>query len=142
MSQTTQKPRILVIGTGDTKSDELTFMAGKIAEAGGQAIMVDVSVLGDPPYVPEYSKHDIAFAAGTTLQDIIDSGDENTSMALMAKGACNLVRTLHDEGLMDGMIALGGSMGTDLALDVAAVLPLGIPKFVVSTIAYSHLLPP
>jgi uncharacterized protein (UPF0261 family) len=43
---------------------------------------------------------------------------------------------------MDGMIALGGSMGTDLALDVAAVLPLGIPKFVVSTIAYSHLLPP
>jgi uncharacterized protein (UPF0261 family) len=40
------------------------------------------------------------------------------------------------------MIVLGGSMGTDLALDVAAVLPLGVPKFVVSTIAYSHLLPP
>ena len=29
-----------------------------------------------------------------------------------------------------------------LALDVAAVLPLGVPKFIVSTIAYSHLLPP
>ncbi|MDO6965919.1 Tm-1-like ATP-binding domain-containing protein [Rhizobium alvei] len=142
MSQTAQRPRILVIGTGDTKSDELNFMAGKISEAGGEAIMVDVSVLGDPPYVPEYSKHDIAFAAETTIEDIIGSGDENTSMALMAKGACNLIRTLHDEGLMDGMIALGGSMGTDLALDVAAVLPLGVPKFVVSTIAYSHLLPP
>lgn len=33
-------------------------------------------------------------------------------------------------------------MGTDLALDVAAALPLGVPKFIVSTIAYSHLLPP
>jgi uncharacterized protein (UPF0261 family) len=35
------------------------------------------------------------------------------------------------------MIALGGSMGTDLALDVAAILPIGVPKFVVSTIAFS-----
>jgi uncharacterized protein (UPF0261 family) len=40
------------------------------------------------------------------------------------------------------VIILGGSMGTDLALDMAAALPLGLPKFVVSTIAYSHLLSP
>ena len=37
----------------------------------------------------------------------------------------------------DGMIVLGGSMGTDLALDASAVLPLGVPKFIVSTIALS-----
>ena len=40
------------------------------------------------------------------------------------------------------MLALGGTMGTDLALDVASVLPLGMPKFIVSTVAYSHLIPP
>ena len=33
-------------------------------------------------------------------------------------------------------------MGTDLALDVAAALPVGMPKAVLSTIAFSHLLPP
>ena len=33
-------------------------------------------------------------------------------------------------------------MGTDLALDVANALPLGVPKVVLSTIAYSHLIPP
>jgi uncharacterized protein (UPF0261 family) len=33
-------------------------------------------------------------------------------------------------------------MGTDLALDVAEALPLGVPKFVISTIAFSHLIPP
>ena len=60
----------------------------------------------------------------------------------MARGASNLIRALHDAGQVDGMIVLGGSMGTDLALDAAAALPLGVPKFVVSTIAYSHLLPP
>ncbi|ASY72929.1 hypothetical protein N181_02600 [Sinorhizobium fredii USDA 205] len=135
-------PRILVIGTGDTKCDELQFMASVIDQAGGLPVMVDVSILGDPPYAPDYSKHDIAEAAGTSIEAIVASGDENSAMALMAKGAATLTRNLHDAGQMDGVIMLGGSMGTDLALDVAAALPLGVPKFVVSTIAYSHLIPP
>ena len=33
-------------------------------------------------------------------------------------------------------------MGTDLALDVCAALPLGVPKYVVSTISFSPLIPP
>ena len=142
MSASARLPRILVIGTGDTKHEELLFMADIIGKAGGVAVLVDVSVLGDPPYVPAYSRHDIAAAAGTTMQAILESGDENSAMALMAQGAAKLVRRLSDAGEVDGMIALGGSLGTDLALDVAAVLQLGVPKFIVSTIAYSHLLPP
>jgi uncharacterized protein (UPF0261 family) len=142
MSVNARLPNILVIGTGDTKSDELLFMADIIGAAGGLPVMVDVSVLGDPPYMPDYSRHDIAKAANTTIQAVIDSGDENSAMALMAAGASNLVRSLHEAGQVDGMIVLGGSMGTDLALDAAAVLPLGVPKFIISTIAYSHLLPP
>ncbi|MCE6078019.1 Tm-1-like ATP-binding domain-containing protein [Agrobacterium vitis] len=135
-------PNILVIGTGDTKSAELQFMADIIRTAGGVPVMVDVSVLADPPYQPDYSRHDIAAAAGVSIQDIIDSGDEHSAMALMSEGAVALTRNLCAAGKVDGMIVLGGSMGTDLALDVAAAMPLGLPKFVVSTIAYSHLLPP
>lgn len=135
-------PEILVIGTGDTKSEELQFMARIIAEAGAIPVMVDVSILSDPPYTPDYSRQDIAQAAETTIEAIIDSGDEHSAMALMAKGAANLVGSLHQAGKVDGAIILGGSMGTDLALDVASALPLGVPKFVVSTIAYSHLVPP
>lgn len=136
------EPQIFIYGTGDTKSDELQFMAGVIAKAGAKPVLVDVSVLSDPPYVPAYGRHDIAAAAGTTIEAIIDSGDENTAMALMAEGAVALTKRLFHEGEIDGVILLGGSMGTDLALDVAASLPLGVPKFVVSTIAYSHLIPP
>ncbi|RUM06130.1 Tm-1-like ATP-binding domain-containing protein [Rhizobium chutanense] len=142
MSPAAPLPRILVIGTGDTKCDELQFMAAVITEAGGRPVMVDVSILGDPPYVPDHSKHDIARAAATSIAEIAESGDENSAMAAMATGAAALTRRLYEEGLVDGIIVLGGSMGTDLALDVAAVLPLGVPKFVVSTIAYSHLIPP
>lgn len=142
MSPAAPSPKILVIGTGDTKCDELQFMASVIEEAGGRPIMVDVSILGDPPYVPDYSKHDIAKAAATSIAAITESGDENSAMAAMARGAAALTSRLYKDGLVDGIIVLGGSMGTDLALDVAAVLPLGVPKFVVSTIAYSHLIPP
>ncbi len=40
----TSLPSILVIGTGDTKFDELQFMAGIIRDAGAKPVMVDVSI--------------------------------------------------------------------------------------------------
>ncbi len=40
------------------------------------------------------------------------------------------------------MLALGGTMGTDLSFDVASSLLLGVPKVVLSTVAFSHLIPP
>ncbi|ESZ09900.1 Tm-1-like ATP-binding domain-containing protein [Mesorhizobium sp. M1060] len=142
MSVSMATPRILVIGTGDTKTDELLFMKACIEASGGRAVMMDVSVLGDPAYSPDHDKHAVARAAGVTMAEIVSSGDENTAMTLMAVGAVQLVRQLHERGEIDAFIAIGGSMGTDLALDVALCLPLGVPKFVVSTIAYSHLIPP
>ena len=39
------------------------------------------------------------------------------------------------------MLALGGTMGTDLALDCAQALPMGVPKYVVSTVSFSPLIP-
>ncbi len=47
---TSSRPRILLIGTGDTKADELLFMQERIKDAGGTPVMMDISVLGDPPY--------------------------------------------------------------------------------------------
>ena len=136
------QPRILIIGTGDTKADELDFMRDKVTEAGGLSIMLDVSVLGDPPYQPEFDKHAVAEAGGSSIPDVVGLGDENAAMTVMAAGASALAKALYDEGRIDGVLALGGTMGTDLALDVALALPLGVPKFVVSTISFSHLIPP
>ena len=135
-------PKILLCGTGDTKADELQYMASRIRAAGGDPVMLDVSVLGDPPYRPEYDKHAVAAAIGTTIEAIAQSGDENSAMELMARGASTLARNLNDSGEIDGFIAIGGTMGTDLALDIALALPIGVPKFIVSTIAFSHLIPP
>ena len=132
---------ILVVGTYDTKSDELSYLTACIEKQGGATLTMDVSVLGNPPSPTNFSKHDVAAAAGSSIQAAIDSGDENVAMQIMAKGASALVRKLYTEGKIDGMIAMGGTMGTDLALDCAKVLPLGVPKYIISTVAYSPLIP-
>ena len=103
---------------------------------------MDVSVLGDPSQPCDHSKHDVAQAGGSSIQAAIDSGDENTAMQIMARGASALAARLYGEGAFDGIVALGGTMGTDLALDVCQALPLGVPKYVVSTVSFSPLIPP
>lgn len=132
---------ILVIGTYDTKDDELGFLAGVIAEQGGTVITMDVSVLGDPSKATDYSKHDVAQEGGSSIAAAIASGNENHAMQIMATGASMLVARLYAERKFDGMIVLGGTMGTDLALDVASALPLGVPKYIVSTVSFSPLIP-
>lgn len=136
------KPHILIVGTADTKADELLFMKQCVEDGGGRASIMDVGVLGEPRFVPEHANVDVAAAAGSTLQAIAALGDENAAMTKMAEGAVALALRLYGEGQVHGLLALGGTMGTDLALDVTAALPLGMPKFVVSTVAYSHLIPP
>jgi uncharacterized protein (UPF0261 family) len=132
---------ILVVGTFDTKDDELFYMAKRIRDMGGHAVTMDVSVLGDPSVPCDVSKHDVAEAGGSSIQEAIDSGEENIAMQIMAKGACVATTQLHRDGRIDGVIILGGTMGTDLALDVCQALPLGVPKYVVSTVSYSPVIP-
>ena len=134
--------RILVVGTYDTKDDELTYLAQVIRAQGGTALTMDVSVLGNPRAPTDWTKHQVIEAGGATIAQAIALEDENVAMQAMARGAAVLVAHLHREGRFDGVIVLGGSMGTDLALDLCAALPLGVPKYIVSTVAFSPMIPP
>ncbi len=133
---------VLIVGTYDTKDDELTYIAGVIRAQGGAVRTMDVSVLGDPRTPADHSKHEVAAAGGHDIADAIEAGDENVAMQIMARGAAALAARLCAAGEIDAVLALGGTMGTDLALDVCAALPLGVPKYVVSTVAFSPLIPP
>ena len=132
---------ILVIGTFDTKSDELEYLSSCIKKQGGAVIAMDVSVLGEPSNPVDISKHDVAHAAGSSIAAAIASNDENEAMQIMAEGCSRLTRQLHLDKKIDAMIAMGGTMGTDLALDCARALPMGVPKYIVSTVAFSPLIP-
>lgn len=133
---------ILIIGTFDTKNDELRFIQSVIHNQGGDTLTLDVSVLKDPEKPTDISKHDVATAADDTIESIIRLEDENKAMQVMALGASRLSTNAYEDNKIDGVIILGGTMGTDLALDVCLALPIGFPKYIVSTVAFSPVLPP
>ncbi|UWQ27874.1 Tm-1-like ATP-binding domain-containing protein [Leisingera sp. M523] len=133
---------ILVAGTYDTKDDELSYLAEVIRGQGGKVLTMDVSVLGDPSQPADVSKQEVAAAGGSSIEAAIGSGDENTAMQIMGAGAAAMALDLYRQGRIDGVIVLGGTMGTDLALDMCAALPVGVPKYIVSTVAFSPLMPP
>ncbi len=132
---------VLIVGTYDTKNDELEYMADRIRAMGGGVMSMDISVLGDPENPTDISKHEVAKAGGQTIDALIEQGEESVAMQAMADGASALARALQSEGKFDGVVILGGSMGTDAALDICQALPLGVPKYVVSTVAFSPIIP-
>jgi uncharacterized protein (UPF0261 family) len=130
---------VLLIGTADTKSDELSYLRTVLLEQGAKVLTMDVGVLEQGHTHVDINNEAVAQAAGTNLNAVRNSGDENSAMSAMAAGASTLASQLHSSGKISAMLALGGTMGTDLAFDVASALPLGVPKVVLSTIAFSHL---
>ena len=134
--------RILLIGTADTKSAELDYIRQQIAQAGARTLLLDVGVVGEASCPVDIDKHAVFAAAGTNLEKLLSLADENQAMTLVAKGATTIAVDLQKKNEIDGVLIIGGTMGTDLALDVAGALPLGFPKIIISTIAFSHLIPP
>jgi uncharacterized protein (UPF0261 family) len=133
---------ILLIGTYDTKDPEMRFIEEAIRAQGADVLTLDVSVLGDPQTPTDISKHDVAAAEGMTIDEVIALGDENKAFRVMSAGAAKVVAQAYADGRFDGMLATGGTMGTDLALDCAQALPMGVPKYIVSTVSFSPLIPP
>jgi len=133
---------ILIAGTYDTKQDELAYLAQVIRAQGGAVLTMDVSVLGEPKGPVDITKQEVAEAAGSTIAAAIATENENAAMQIMAQGSAALASRLAADGRIDGALVLGGSMGTDLALDLCAGLPLGVPKVIVSTVSFSPMIPP
>ena len=55
--------------------------------------------------------------------------------------ACSCLARAAMASVRDGCNEAARTMGTDLPLDVCQALPIGIPKYVVSTVAFSPIIP-
>jgi uncharacterized protein (UPF0261 family) len=135
---------IALIGTLDTKGDQIEYLSAKIGEKGHQVIIMDVGVLGEASIEHSITRHEVAKAAGTTLEIIaaLGPGKESEAMEKMAEGTQAMLKDLNEKEHIDSVLSLGGSMGTALALNVMKVLPLAMPKIVLSTIANSPAIDP
>ena len=134
--------KIIVIGTLDTRGEEIRYLADRIEENGFEPLVMDVGVLGEVPFEPFITRDLVAKSAGTSIQEIIALGHEGKAMSVMAAGCGKILADLCEQGTVQGVIAAGGSMSTSLALEAMQTLPMGLPKLILSTIAFSSLVPP
>ena len=119
-----------VAGTFDTKARELFFIRQCLEKLGLRVVTVDLSTSGKPSpasvHPREVARH---HPRGETA---IFSGDRGSAVTAMALAFEHYVRTRRDIG---GIISAGGSGGTSLATPGMRVLPIGVPKVMVSTMA-------
>ena len=133
---------ILIIATLDTKGPEALFVKNLIEERGIRTLVMDSGIMGDTYSNADIPASKVAGAASRTLPELASMKDESKAMAEMAKGAEILVSELFERGEFDGVMALGGTMGTALALKALRKLPIGVPKVLVSTVALSYFVTP
>jgi uncharacterized protein (UPF0261 family) len=132
---------IAIVGTLDTKGEEFLFLRDLIRASGLRTIVIDVGVLGPPPFDPDITRAEVARAAGTTMESLLAERDRGKSVEAMAAGAVAVIRDLHQQGKIHGLISLGGSAGTTIGTAAMRALPFGFPKVMVSTIASGNTRP-
>ena len=132
---------VVVVGTLDTKAEEIGFARDVIGAQGVDVHVVDTGVVGDPGFDPDTPASEVAAAAGESLDDLREAGDRGAAMEAMGEGAAAVCRDLHEAGVLDGVLGLGGSGNTSIATQAMRALPYGVPKLMVSTMASGDVRP-
>lgn len=129
------KPVVVIVGTLDTKGQEIDYLKNELSKNGCQTIVIDVGTLNPPRCPADISRSDVALAAGTNIDIIYNRGDRKGAVESMIIGASAIARQLHTEGSLSGIASIGGGTGTHIGMGVMRNLPLGVPKLMVSTVA-------
>ena len=127
---------IYIVGTCDPKGEELDYVRGLIAGAGQAVQLVDVSTSTDASaVVPDHTPGEVLahHPSGASL-----TGDRGESVTAMSEA---LVRFIASRTDLDGMLGIGGSGGTALVAPAMRLLPVGVPKVLVSTVASGNVAP-
>ena len=132
---------VAVIGTLDTKGAEFAFLKAAIEAEGVEALVIDTGVLAAPPFAPEIPAAEVARAGGGDLAALVAGKDRGAAMAVMARGAAEILARLAGEGRVHGAIGMGGGGGTSIAAAAMRGLPVGFPKLIISTLAAGDTAP-
>ncbi len=128
-------PTVVLLGSLDTKGAEYEFLRDRLVEHGVATLLIDTGVMGAATTKADIPAADVAAEAGFDLETLRARHDRGDALAAMTAGATSILRRLHAEGRVDGVMALGGTGGTSVASAAFRELPLGVPKVIVSTAA-------
>ena len=100
-----------VLGTFDTKSEELFYLAEQIRLLDVDVLTIDVSAAGSFNGGVDVTGEEVARLAGRTLAEIADVSRKD-ALDIMSCGAQKMTKKLYEEGRIHGLVSMGGSGGT------------------------------
>ncbi|SEO27452.1 Uncharacterized protein, UPF0261 family [Paracoccus alcaliphilus] len=128
---------VLVIGTMDTKADELRFAADLIRAAGVPVRLVDVSTATSVAGA-DVSAEEVAASHPEGRGAALGLEDRGRAVSGMAVALTRWLLAQEDIG---GVLGLGGSGNTALVTEGMRALPVTLPKLMVSTVASGNVAP-
>jgi uncharacterized protein (UPF0261 family) len=126
---------IVVIGTLDTKGEQLKLLKDKISARGHRAILMDMSMGGEPQVQADIAAREIAGLMGSDTEEFRISRDRFAKTEVMVAGAQKKITELLKRGEVDGAVALGGASMALIGSRVMSKLPFGIPKVIATSAA-------
>jgi uncharacterized protein (UPF0261 family) len=130
-------PKVFVIGTMDTKGEELRFARDCVRRAGAECVLVDVGTKGAGEGA-DVTAAAIAAHHPQGASVVLGGTDRGAAVAAMAEALTRWLATQRDIG---AVLGLGGSGNTALVTQAMRSLPIGTPKLMVSTVASGNTAP-
>lgn len=128
-------PAVWIVGTWDTKAQELAYLASLLRDRGVAVVTVDVGTSGKPPAGPVDMPASEVARGHPQGANAVFGTDRGASVTAMGEALCAVVRSALGKDAIAGMIGVGGSGGTSLIAPAMRLLPIGRPKLLVSTMA-------
>jgi uncharacterized protein (UPF0261 family) len=127
---------VVVIGTLDTKGPEMAYLRDRLNALGLTTTVIDSGILGEPNgIVPDISRADAARYGGTTIDELRNAGSRGRAVHGMREALKKLTLDLYQQGKLDAIVSMGGAEGAVMGAAAMMLLPVGVPKVLVSPIA-------
>jgi len=126
---------IVILGTLDTKGEQLQLLKDKILARGHRAILMDMGMGSEPRVKPDITAREIAGLMGHDTEEFRASRDRFAKAEVMVAGAQMMIADLLARDEVDGAVALGGASMALIGARVMSRLPFGIPKLIATSAA-------
>lgn len=127
--------KVYVIGTCDTKGDELRFACDSVRRAGAKPLLVDVSTAKPDPSA-DVTAETVAGHHPKGKNAVLGLADRGKAVSAMAEALTRYLLTRKDIG---AVLGLGGSGNTAIVTEAMRALAVGVPKIMVSTLASGNV---
>lgn len=138
---------VLVIGTKDTKEAEIGFIVDQLEKAGATWKIINIGVFerGTARLPVAVGPAELAELAGASLEELRRGGERDGARAhaldVMAAGLAEVLKEFYEKGDLGAVLGFGGSSGSSVIGRAIQVLPVGVPKVLVSTMASGDVTP-